>query len=89
MRTTVDIPDALGRQMKIRAAQEGQPLKVFIARALERELTAPATTQDSRTTPTLPVIKSSKPGSLKITPQELSELLAKEEIAAYAADVRH
>ncbi len=89
MRTTVDIPDALGRQVKIRAAQEGQPLKVFIARALERELTAPATTQYPRAVPYLPVIKSSKPGSLKITPQEISELLVNEEIAAYAAAVRH
>ena len=89
MRTTVDIPDTLGKRMKIRAAQEGQPLKAFITRALERELAAPAAMHPAYVISPLPVIKSNRPGSLKITPEEISDLLVREEIAAYAADVRH
>ncbi len=89
MRTTIDIPDTLGKRVKIQAAQEGLPLKTLIARALERELTAPSATRPPRTAPALPVIRSNRPGSLKFTPEEISELLVHEEIAAYAADVRH
>jgi hypothetical protein len=88
MRTTVDIPEALGRQVKIRAAQEGRSLKTLITQALERELAAAAPAVPP-VTPRLPVIRSSRPGSLKITPEEISELLVREEAAAYAADVRH
>ena len=88
MRTTVDIPDALGKQVKIRAAQLGSPLKVFITRALEREVAAGLTAYHPKPKRALPVIKSRAPGSLKITPEEISAVLVREEAAAYAADVR-
>lgn len=35
MRTTVDLPDALFRKAKVRAAQEGRPLKELIADGLK------------------------------------------------------
>ena len=89
MRTTIDIPDALGRRVKIRAAQEGRSLKTLITQALERELVAAAAPAASTAAPALPVIRSKKPGSLRITPDEISDLLVREEAAAYAADVRH
>ena len=89
MRTTIDLPDALGKRMKIRAAQEGQSLKTLIARALERELSAPTPVRPAPHAVPLPVIKSRRPGSLKMTPAEISELLVREEISTYAADVRH
>lgn len=38
--------------------------------------------------PKLPVLKSRRPGALRISPDEISELLLREEAAAYAADVR-
>ena len=40
MRTTIDMPDELGRRVKIRAAQEGRSLKSLITQALEHELVA-------------------------------------------------
>ena len=89
MRTTIDIPDALGRQIKIRAAREGCSLKTLVTQALERALVASAVPAVPAVTPTLPVIRSGRPGSLRITPAEISELLVREEAAAYAADVRH
>ena len=89
MRTTIDIPEALGRQVKIRAAQEGRSLKALITQALERELTAAATPTVPAAAPALPVLKSGRPGTLRVTPAEISELLVRGEAAAYAADVRH
>lgn len=89
MRTTIDIPDTLGRRVKIRAAQEGRSLKTLIIQALERELAAAAAPTAPGAAPALPVIKSGRPGSLRITPAEISELLVREEAATYASDVRH
>ena len=51
MKTTIDIPDALYRQTKIRAVEEGQTLKQIVLRALERELKS--TTDDPPEPPTL------------------------------------
>ena len=88
MRTTIDIPDALGRQAKSRAALAGQSLKCFITQALERQLAAGVLTGPERTNGALPVIRSRKPGSLRMTPDEIGALLVREEAEAYAADVR-
>lgn len=88
MRTTVEIPDALGRRIKIRAAQENRPLKSLIIQALERELGSGVGTAKPAAAPMLPVLKSRRPGSLRISPDEISELLVSEEAATYAADVR-
>ena len=85
MRTTVDIPDALGRRVKVRTAQTGQPLKAFFARALERELAAESLAVVHPHRRHLPVIKSRTPGSLKLTPDEISALLVQEELASHAA----
>jgi hypothetical protein len=88
MRTTVDIPDALGRRAKIRAAQEGRTLKSLIIQALERELVSVPGLAVPASVPTLPVLKSQQPGSLRMSPDEVSELLVRKEAATYATDVR-
>lgn len=44
MRTTIDIPDALYKQSKIKAIEQGSTLKDFILRALQHELSAEPTT---------------------------------------------
>jgi hypothetical protein len=41
MRTTLDIPDAVFKQAKLKAVHEGVPLKDIVTRALERDLAAP------------------------------------------------
>lgn len=41
MRTTLDLPDALLRQLKSRAALEGTTLKQLIRETIERGLSAP------------------------------------------------
>ncbi len=40
MKTTIDIPDPLYRQAKIRAAERSTSLKNILLRGLERELSA-------------------------------------------------
>ena len=88
MRTTIDIPDVLGKQIKIRAAQLGRPLKWVVAHALEREIATASTDTATRTKRVLPIIRSRAPGSLTLSPEEISALLVREESAAYADDVR-
>ncbi len=42
MRTSIDLPDTLLREAKVRAAQHDETLKQLVTRALERELSRPA-----------------------------------------------
>jgi hypothetical protein len=57
MRTTLDLPDELFREVKAKAALEGLKLKELLTRYVERGLrhAAPAATSPSRSK--LPVIK--------------------------------
>lgn len=43
MRTTIDLPDTLYRQIKARAALEGRPVKALVSELLQRGLAAPET----------------------------------------------
>lgn len=42
MKTTIEIPDLLFRRAKSKAAERGQPLKEFVAEALQEKLAAEA-----------------------------------------------
>jgi hypothetical protein len=88
MRTTIDIPDALGRLVKIRTAQNGEPLKALVARALEREVCTPLNRARRGTVPALPILKSRTPGAMALTPDDISAVLAREEAAAYETALR-
>lgn len=88
MRTTIDLPDALGRQVKSRAALAGLSIRSFVTQALERQLAAGRQTDATPATGELPVIRSRKPGSLRLTPDEVSALLVHEEAEAYATAMR-
>jgi hypothetical protein len=43
MKTTIDLPEPLYRQAKIRAVQTGQTLKHLVIASLSREMTTPVT----------------------------------------------
>ncbi len=43
VKTTIDIPEALYKKVKIRAIERGQTLKQIVLSSLERELEAPHT----------------------------------------------
>jgi hypothetical protein len=75
MRTTVDIPDETYRQLKIKAAQEGKPVRQIVLRGIEREL-RPAEAQPERKKFQIPLIHSTQPGTLHLTNEEIDDILA-------------
>ena len=72
MRTTIDIPDALYRRLKTRAAAEGQPAKTLILKAVEQAMAAP---QRAKKRIIIPVIHSRQPGTLRLTNAEIDDLI--------------
>jgi hypothetical protein len=72
MRTTVDIPDPLYRELKGKAASEGRSVKELILRSVEQEL------RGRRARPrrvTLPIVSSKRPGSLKLDNDKIFEII--------------
>lgn len=73
MRTTVDIPDALYRELKIKAAQEGGSVKELILRSVEENLKKRNPHPARRITRAL--VPSKNPGSLKIDNERIFEII--------------
>lgn len=62
MRTTLDLPDPLLRQLKSRAALEGTTLKQLVRETIERGLGVPAgLTKSARDRSTLPSLELGQP----------------------------
>jgi len=74
MRTTIDIPDELYRDLKIMAVREGKPVRHIVLRGIERELKGAE--QRAVQKLRLPLIHSSRPGTLELTNEEIDELTA-------------
>ena len=74
MRTTIDLPNDLFRQVKSKAALRGETLKEFVQSAIEKEISAEAPHSSFRVK--LPLIKSKKPKTLSLTNAEIENLLA-------------
>jgi len=74
MRTTIDIPDETYRKLKIKAATEDRTIREITLRGIEREL------QEEEKRPVqklkLPLIRSSQPGTLELTNEQIDELTA-------------
>ena len=64
MRTTVDIPDALYRSLKARAAAEGRSVKALLLDAAAHAVTAGAGRSAHRAR--VPLVASKRPGRLKL-----------------------
>lgn len=66
MRTTLDLPDPLLRQLKVKAALEGTTLKHLMLTLVERGLRAPVQSPQARevAAPKLPSIKLGRPLNL-------------------------
>lgn len=72
MRTTVDIPDPLYRELKGKAAREGQSVKELILRGVERELK----NRDRKSKRvSLPIVHSRRPGSLELDNAKIFEII--------------
>lgn len=74
MRTTIDVPDELYRELKVVAAERGTTLKRIVREALERELQREKRPRRRRLR--FPLLDSVEPGSLNLTNAEIDELLA-------------
>ena len=74
MRTTVDIPDPLYRQLKSAAALRGCSVKELILRGVQTELVQ-SDAPRKRKRVTLPLIDSQRPGWLRLTNEQINELL--------------
>jgi hypothetical protein len=73
MRTTVDIPDPLYRQLKSRAAREGCSVRQPILRGIEGEMQAVGKCRRKRIS--LPLIRSKNPGTLDIDNAKIFEII--------------
>ncbi len=74
MRTTVDIPDALYRELTSKAAREKSSVKELILRGVEVELRIRRKRKQSRRLQ-LPLVRSKAPGTLDIDNAKIFELI--------------
>ena len=64
MRTTVDIPDGIYRQLKSRAAREGSSTRALILRGVKEVLKTER--QKAGVPVSLPIVRSKRPGAVTI-----------------------
>jgi hypothetical protein len=62
MRTTVDIPDGIYRQLKSRAAREGSSTRALILKGVKSVLKADRPKAEVRVS--LPIVRSKRPGKV-------------------------
>jgi len=74
MRTTIDIPSALYRRLKARAAAEGKSTKALILSGVETVLAANETVPLNRLK--LPLIRSKRPGTLHLDNARIYDLIS-------------
>ena len=74
MRTTIDLPDPLFRELKAVAARRGMSLKDVIRSAVEEEIRKAERTARRRIK--FPILTSREPGTLNLTNAEIDDLLA-------------
>lgn len=74
MRTTVDIPDPIYRELKGKAASEGCSVKELILRGVEQELRGRrGRVRSGRVR--LPIVPSKRPGSLDLDNAKIFEII--------------
>ena len=73
MRTTVDIPDETYRDLKIKAAQEGTPVRQIVLRGIQRELEG--TIEKPVRKLQLPLIRSTRKDKRVIDSEKIYEII--------------
>jgi hypothetical protein len=74
MRTSIELPDELFRELKIVAANQRVTLKTLVRRAVENEVMR-ARVQSSRRRLRFPILDSKEPETLNLTNAEIEDLL--------------
>ncbi len=73
MRTTVDIPEPIYRQLKARAATQGRSVKDLILRSVQIELHGDGPKRHGKVK--LPIVRSKKPGSVRLDNARIYEII--------------
>lgn len=73
MRTTVDIPDALYRELKSKAAREKTSVKQLILRSVTSDINS--SKKPRRRRRSTPIVRSEHPGSLEIDNAKIYDIL--------------
>ena len=73
MRTTVDIPDHLYRQLKTSAAAERTSVKEIVLRAVEKQIRAERAIEHHPVQ--LPIVKSKRPGHLRLDNEKIFKII--------------
>ena len=74
MRTTIDIPDAMYRRLKSRAASEGRSVKALILQGAEQVLTS--TDLPEGRPVRLPLLRSKRPGALRLDNARIYDVIS-------------
>lgn len=85
MRTTVDMPDALMRAAKARAADRGESLKDLVNRALAHELGLPSVPKRKTGRVTLPLVARDAAPAVHVTNDDIATALEAEDVERYSS----
>ena len=85
MRTTIDVPDALMREAKARAAAHGETLKDLVNRALAHELGLPSAPKRKTGRVTLPLVARDAAPAILVTNDDIADALEAEDVERYSA----
>ena len=72
MRTTIDIPDALHRELKAKAALEGRTVRELLLNLITKDL-RPGPIQEERVQ--LPMIRAKRKGVFNFTREEINDAM--------------
>jgi hypothetical protein len=75
MRTTIDIPDEIYRAVRVRAASEGTTMREIVLDGVAMRLGMEGAVRKQDGRPRFPVIRSKKPGSLKLGEEGVYEYI--------------
>src|ERR1700743_2202822 len=84
-RTTIDMPPALMRAAKARAAEHGESLKDLVNRAVAHELGLPSAPRAKVGRVTLPLIGRGAVPDVLVTNEDIASALDAEDIERYGA----
>jgi hypothetical protein len=85
MRTTIDMPDALMRAAKARAADRGESLKDLVNRALAHELGLPSVPKRKTGRVVLPLVARDAAPAVLVMNDDIATALEAEDIERYSS----
>ncbi len=75
MRTTIEFPDSVYRQLKLRAVNEGTTIREIVLESVAVRLRSAGMTPKQGQGPRFPAIRSKNPGSLKLGEEGVYEYI--------------